>query len=293
MISSTTSLASGWMDPAGAEEVFGDRLGRWAGTVAPTGTARPIDGAMVVDGRWSFGSGVQNATWMGGGALTPDGAPALCFAPIGEVTIIENWDVVGLRGTGSHDWSVGGAEVPDRRVVDLFGAPTSDAPLYRMGLFGALAAGIAAVGLGAARASIEALVDLAGAKTPTYQTRTLAQRPAVQLEVARATAALDAAGGLLHAAVGDAFARASAGYQPTMAQRAGLRRAASHGAETSATVAATMFRLAGGTAIRNDAPFARLMCDTQAVCQHVMVGPATWEVTGRPLLGLSLDRPDL
>lgn len=294
MISCTTTLASGWMEHDSAIEVFGDPSGMWAGTVAPTATATPTDSGLMLEGRWSFGSGCQNATWMGGGALQPDGQHVLCFVPAADVAIIENWDVVGLRGTGSHDWAVAGVEVPAQRWARVFSAlPVADRPLYRMGLFGPLAAGIAMVGLGAATASVDALVELAGAKTPTFQSRPLAQRSAVQAEVSRAATALEAARGLLRAAVQASFVKAACGDTPTVAHRAAIRRAATHAAETSATVAAAMFRLAGGTAIRNDAPFARLLCDTQTVTQHLMVGPATWEVTGQQLLGLPTDRPDL
>jgi alkylation response protein AidB-like acyl-CoA dehydrogenase len=156
-----------------------------------------------------------------------------------------------------------------------------------------LAAGIAAVGLGAAAASISALVELAGAKTPTFQSRTLAHRPTVQVDVARAATALESARGHLRTTMGHVFDHTAVGGGPTVAHRAAIRRAATHAAETSADVAQVMFRLAGGTAIRNDAPFARALCDTQAVTQHLMVGPATWEVTGQELLGFPVDRPDL
>jgi alkylation response protein AidB-like acyl-CoA dehydrogenase len=115
----------------------------------------------------------------------------------------------------------------------------------------------------------------------------------VQIEVARATTALAAARSYLRGVLRDAFDQAAGGEPVGVASKAAVRRAATHAAETSAEVAASMFRLAGGTAIRNDAPFARLLCDTQAVCQHLMVGPATWEVTGQELLGLPVDRPDL
>jgi alkylation response protein AidB-like acyl-CoA dehydrogenase len=294
MISCTTTLASGWMEHSSAAEVFGDPVGVWAGTVAPTATATPTDAGLMLEGRWSFGSGCQNATWMGGGALQPDGQHVLCFVPAADFEIIENWDVMGLRGTGSHDWAVAGADVPAQRWANVFSArPVANAPLYRMGLFGPLAAGIAMVGVGAATASVAALVELAGAKTPTFQSRPLAQRPTVQAEVSRAATSLDAARGLLRAAVDASFAQAARGDTPTVSHRAAIRRAATHAAETSANVAAAMFRLAGGTAIRNDAPFARLLCDTQTVTQHLMVGPATWEVTGQQLLGLPADRPDL
>jgi alkylation response protein AidB-like acyl-CoA dehydrogenase len=78
-----------------------------------------------------------------------------------------------------------------------------------------------------------------------------------------------------------------------VARKADIRRAATHAAEVSAEVATTCFRLAGGTAVRNDAPFGRLLRDAQVVNQHLMVAPPTWELTGQAMLGIPIDRPDL
>jgi alkylation response protein AidB-like acyl-CoA dehydrogenase len=294
MISSTTALMSGWLGLDDAVHVFGDPVGIWAGGVAPSGTLAATDGGYLLDGRWTFGSGSQNATWFTGGASTPEADYRLCAVPAADVTIHEHWDVVGLAGTGSHDWSVTEAVVPAGRTVDLFGgSPVSDRPLYQMGLFGPLAAAIAAVGLGAARASIDALVDLAGAKTPTFAARTLATRSTVQAATSRADASLVAAGLYLRSCIDAAYATASTGGTVDVALKAATRRAAVHAADVSADVAASMFRLAGGTAVRNDAPFGRLLRDTQVVNQHLMVAPAIWELTGQVLFGLPVDRPDL
>jgi alkylation response protein AidB-like acyl-CoA dehydrogenase len=294
MISSTTALMSGWLDEQPAGEVFGDPLGIWAGGVAPSGRLAADAAGCSLDGRWTFGSGAQNATWFGGGALTEDGEYRLCAVPAADVTIHDNWDVVGLAGTGSHDWSVSGACVPAARTVALFSdTPRSERPLYRMGLFGPLAAAIAAVGLGAARASLDALVDLARGKTPTFANRTLASRSTMQAAASRAEASLTAAQRYLRSCVGAAFAAASAEGGVDVARKADIRRAATHAAEVSAEVATTCFRLAGGTAVRNDAPFGRLLRDAQVVNQHLMVAPPTWELTGQAMLGIPIDRPDL
>jgi alkylation response protein AidB-like acyl-CoA dehydrogenase len=294
MISSTTSLMSGWVDDEVADEVFGDPLGIWAGGVAPSGRLVDHDAGYALDGRWTFGSGAQNATWFTGGAVTGDGEYRLCAVPASDVTVHENWDVVGLAGTGSHDWSVSGACVPAGRAVALFGgAPRSRRPLYQMGVFGPLAAAIAAVALGAARASLDALVELAGGKTPTFGARALATRSTVQATASRAEASLTAARLYLRSCTSEAFDLATAGGPVDVARKAAIRRAAVHAAEVAADVATTSFRLAGGTAVRNDAPFGRLLRDTQVVNQHLMVAPPIWELTGQVLLGLPVDRPDL
>jgi alkylation response protein AidB-like acyl-CoA dehydrogenase len=282
MISSTTAVLSGWVDDDARHAIFGDPAGIYAGAYAPTGVATPAAKGLRIEGRWAWGSGSQNATWFTAGCLLEDGSGfRLCFVPAGEVEIIENWDVMGLRGTGSHDWAVHGAEVPISHAVDLLGGrPVLDAPLYQLPVFGVLATMVSAVGLGIGVGAVEAFRELAGAKTPTLQSKPLARRATVQATLAQAATALDAARALLHQAIGSAIAAPG-----ELSSRVDLRRAATHAAHTAASVVTTMHTLAGGTSVRNDAPFGRLLRDAHTVTQHLMVGPATWESCGRAMLG--------
>lgn len=294
MIAATTGAMSGWLPAAGAADVFGDPLGVWGGAYAPLGRATREGDSWRLSGTWPWGSGSQNCTWMAGGAVCDDGVFRLLYVPAGEVTIVENWDVVGLRGTGSHDWSVTDALVPVERAVDLLGgAPVADGPLYQFPLFGLLALGIASVSLGLAAAALDALGELAGAKTPSLQRRKLAERGTVQAEVARSTAALRSARAYVFDAIDEAWASALDGHPPTLEQRADLRLAATHAAETGVAVVRSAFALAGGTAVRNDSPLPRLLRDANVVTQHLMVSSVTYEPVGRVLLGLPVELLDL
>ncbi|MFN8050089.1 MAG: acyl-CoA dehydrogenase family protein [Acidimicrobiales bacterium] len=294
MIAATTGAMAGWLPAASAREVFGDPLGVWGGAYAPLGRATRDGDAWSLSGAWPWGSGSQNCTWMAGGAVCDDGVFRLCYVPASEVTITDNWDVVGLRGTGSHDWSVDGAIVPVERTVDLLGgSPVEEGPLYRFPLFGLLALGIAAVGLGLGAAALDALGELAGAKTPSLQRRKLAERGTVQAEVARSTAALRAARAYVWEAIDEAWESALEGCPPTIEQRANLRLSATHAAHTSVAVVDSCYTLGGGTAVRNDSPLPRLMRDAHVVTQHLMVSPVTLEPVGRVLLGLPVELLDL
>lgn len=294
MIAATTAAMSGWMVEPHATEVFGSPDGVWGGAYAPLGRAVAEDGAWRLSGTWPWGSGSQNCTWFGGGAMCDDGVFRLLYVPADEVTIIENWDVVGLRGTGSHDWSVTDAVVPFGRSVELLGgSPVHDGSLYRFPLFGLLALGLAAVSLGIGQAALDEVCELAGAKTPSLQRRKLAERSTVQAEIARATAALGAARSFVHEAIDDAWAVAEQGRIPTTPERAKLRLAATHAAQTCADVARTAFTLGGGTAVRNSSPLGRHLRDANVVTQHLMVSPVTFETVGRVLLGLPVEVLDL
>jgi alkylation response protein AidB-like acyl-CoA dehydrogenase len=253
-----------------------------AGVFAPRGRAAPDGGGFRVSGRWPFASGCRHADWLMGGCLV-DGDVRLMLAPASAFTIHDTWHVMGLRATGSHDIELDGVHIPAERGASVFtDAPVQDGPLYAFPLFGLLAVAIAAVCLGTARGALADLVGMA-AKVPTGGRRTLAERATVQAEVARAEASLRAAGALLDDAVDAAWEGVDE------SRRTGLRLAATHATSTAVQVTETAFRLGGGTAIYAASPLQRRLRDVNVAAQHMLVAPATWELTGRLLLGLPTD----
>ena len=299
MIAATTSLLGGHLPEPWAQEVYGDPDAHTGGFAAPVGRARARGDGLVVSGRWQWGSGTQHCTWVGGGALVVDseGAPAPLadgtVAPFvlfrrDEVTFHDTWHVAGLKGTGSTDYSVHDLEVPAGRWVQVGGTPRVDRTLYRFSFFGALAVGVAAVGLGLARRAVDELVQLAGSKRPQGSAKTLAERPVVQAEVAGADARRRAARHLLDHAVADAWRAAEDGTDVDHS-RVALRQAATHAMTTSAAVVDTCYTAAGGAAVYETSPLQRLLRDVHVATQHAMVAPRTMEVVGRHRLGLPTD----
>src|SRR5437879_4198650 len=162
-------------------------------------------------------------------------------------------------------------------------------PLYAFPVFGLLALGIAAVALGIARRALDELVALAGAKTPTGSRRLLAERPAIQAEVARAEATLGAARAFLAETVGGAWERAQTAGAIEIRERARLRLAATHATLASACAVELVYGAGGGTAVYAASPLQRCFRDIHVATQHAMVAPATLELAGRILLGLEAD----
>ena len=214
----------------------------------------------------------------------------LVLFPRSAFEIHDTWDVAGLRATGSHDIALDGARAPATRSASLITQrPVAGGPLYAFPPFGLLALSIASVTLGIAGAAISDVVDLAAGKTPTGSARTLAARADTQARVARAQASHDAARALVAEAVATAWSAARAGGPITIAQRVALRRAATHATETSAAVVADLYALGGGTSVYASSPLQRRQRDIAVATQHLLVGPATWELTGRVALGLDAD----
>ncbi|WP_018991415.1 acyl-CoA dehydrogenase family protein [Aromatoleum toluclasticum] len=93
-----------------------------ASTYMPVGKAEKVDGGYRFSGRWSFSSGVDHCEWIFLGGLLPkrDGSEGLehttFLLPKSDFRIERNWDVLGLRATGSHDIVVENAFVPEHRT---------------------------------------------------------------------------------------------------------------------------------------------------------------------------------
>lgn len=298
MIGATTALNAAYLPADLAREVYGDADTITGGVFAPLGRAVPDGDDYIVSGRWQWGSGTQNAKWIVGGslvmdgekpALDPDGAPyhkMMIFAHA-DVTFHDTWHVMGLKGTGSLDFSVEGVRVPKARSVSLVhDTPRETGPLYRFPAFGLLAMGIAAVALGNAQGALDSFRSLAISKKPQASRRTLAERTHTQMVFAEAFAAHAGARAFFFNAIEDAWTDAQAGKPITLENRAKLRLAATHATRASAAICRDLHDLAGGAAVYLNNPLQRRFRDAHVATQHMMIAPPTLEVAGRVLLGL-------
>ena len=301
MIGGTTALISAWLPEQHAREIWADPVVITGGVFAPMGRATLDGDDYVVSGRWAWGSGSANCRWLLGGAVImegaemrrlPSGAPdhRMMVMRRSEVELIDTWDALGMRGTGSGDLAAKDVRVPQGRSVSfLTDTPRQDGPLYRFAPFGLLALGIAAVASGNALGALDDLKALATAKKGQGSSRTLAERGVVQADYAVAQADLHAARALVHAEIASAWDRVVAGNTLDMQARARLRLAATRLTQVSARVAAKMHELAGGTSVYASHPLNRRFRDAHVATQHVMVAPPTLELAGRVLLGLPAD----
>ena len=297
MISATTSLLAGHLPDDWVEPIFGAEDSVTGGYAAPVGTARTVDGGLSVSGRWQWGSGTHHCTWIGGGTrVATDGtpprsdgmvAPFVFFAP-DQVELLDTWHSAGLRGTGSTDYVVEQALVPEGRWVQLGGPPNVDRPLYRFPFYGALAVGVATVTLGLARRAISELVSLAATKRPAQSSRTLAERSVVQAQVAEAEAAQRSARALLDETVRAAGEAAAAG-EISGEQRRLVRLATTNAALQAARAVDLCYHAGGGSSVYESSPLQRVFRDVHVATQHAMVAPRTYEVLGRAALGLPTD----
>lgn len=306
LIALSTNLFAHQLPAEHAREIFGSPDAITGGFAAPVGRAVALpDGGLRVDGRWQWGSGLSHCTHIGGGTLLVDAdgtptpradgltAPWVFFTP-DQVTREDNWHVMGLSGSGSADYRVEGAVVPEGRWARTVQRRyVVEEPITRFPLWGMLAMGIASVAVGVTRAALADLVELAGGKRPQGSRRTLAERPATQVDVARAEATVRSAWAFMGEVVADGWATATAGDPLTVEQMRLCRLAATDATMRCAEAVRRLHLVAGGVDVYLSSPIQRAFRDLHVATQHVMVTERTYELTGRLALGLETDTRQL
>lgn len=289
-----------FLAPEGASEIGTSHDVVVNGVIAPTGRAVEVDGGYRVSGRWAFVSNCHHCTWLalscvvvaGDGAAAAADEPqiVMTFVPASQWQIIDTWDTVGLRATGSHDIGVSDVFVPEHRAISIqMSEPVRDGALFRFPVVGLFSLGMAACALGLAGAAIDEVLDLARTKTPFGMSSTLATRATTQIAVCEAMATARSAGALLEQEAERMWQAVQSGEPPTAEQRGFLRIATTHAAGAAAAAADRAYTVAGSSAIFGSSPLQRCLRDIHTLTQHFFLAPPTYEMTGKVLLGVEPD----
>jgi alkylation response protein AidB-like acyl-CoA dehydrogenase len=264
---------------------FSDPIGISAGSANPRGRAVAVPGGYRVTGHWFFASGCMHSSALHGACKVFDGdTPRLrpngdqevrmaYFYPKSVARIIDTWDVSGLRGTGSHDIEVTDLFVPEERT------------------FSALDLRARVTGLGVARAAIDEFVELAQTKIPRSSSELLRDRAIVQARIGEAEAILRSGRALLFDIVEDMWQTALAMKPISERQRADLRLAMTHAAQSAGRATHLVCEAAGTTSIFTRSPLERFARDAEVVTRHNQLQYVNYEAVGRTVLGLESNSP--
>ena len=288
----TTSLVA--LAPDCVSELYADPEAILCGSTATLGQATVVEGGIRLSGRWPFVSGCHNATWFSG--MCQIGEPPAAgvgwgVVPMSEVRILDTWNAVGLRGSGSHDVEVDDVFVPESRVLRAGPglAPPHDArlgPAARIPTGSRLAYNKTGVALGIARAAIDAFVELAQTKTPRFTGTTLKERSYAHVALGTAEAELGAARAFVLEQVEALWEAAVSGERITDERRARLQIACSHAVAASKRAVGSVCDVVGMDANNAGTVLERCHRDVQVVGQHVTVAAPLIEDAARILLGL-------
>lgn len=290
---------SGLLPEEAAREVYADPRAIVAGTFRPNGVARTVPGGYRATGRWPLASGITYATWVLGGCrildddqprLTAQGTPELrlLFFTPSDVDIIDTWHVAGLRGTGSHDFTVTDVFVPAHRACWFSQEPVQPGPLYTLPAIALFAALIGCVSLGIARNALEGFKDLAGVKKPTWAQNLLREKAVAQAQLGEAEGVLRAGRAFLYETVAAAWESATRGERLSWEQRGLLWLAGTQAAAQASRAVDLMFTAGGASSIYATAPLERCLRDIRTAAQHVCVTPTNYELAGQLFFGLEM-----
>ncbi|WP_420103822.1 acyl-CoA dehydrogenase family protein [Bosea sp. (in: a-proteobacteria)] len=292
--------ASGYLPDAGAREVFGAGVPIIAGNGGPFGRA-DVDGeGFRLSGQWSYGSGVLHASWIHSGArVFENGKPRIdprtgqpevrtFIVPAAKAKLLGNWDVVGLRATGSVDYEMTDVFVPEAFTH----SPDANMPergggLYRLGIVGMAPLGHTAVALGVARRALSELADLADSSggRPSRLMIQGGDAP-FQESFGLAEAQLRAARSLCYEVWQDISDTVGSGEAVSTRQYTLARLSLIHATNVAADICTFSHKTAGGVSLRNTA-LQRCFRDMFAATQHRLVSNFFARDCAQDLLGLA------
>jgi len=267
-------------DDTAAEEVWGeDSTVLISSSYAPVGQVTPADGGFRLSGRWSFSSGCEHCDWVFLRAVVPtEEAPwdilnyRTFLLPRPDYQIVDNWDVVGLKGTGSHDIVVDDVFVPEHRTHNMLADDGGrkfmhKPPLYRLPFMQVFSRAVSTPSLGALEGALEKYIAVA--KTRLAGAIAMQDDPNAK----RLAAEVDAAIAGMKTTLFDNFDQlmevAHAGEVAGLLDRARFRYNTAVVADQCVALSSRMLKAAGSTGIRNSGALLKQHQDILASQAHI------------------------
>ena len=240
----------------------------------------PVEDGILLDGLWSFSSGVDFADWLHLQVFVPreEGPPEPRFAliPRGSFEVVDDWNATGLLATGSKSVRLNDVFVPDYRTVAAgvlsggkgLARDLNSAPLYQISIWSAGTQIFSAPAVGIARGALDYVehefrdrVGVVGVK--------LSELPTAQARVAEANAEIDAAKALLLQVSVEATDFAERDVHPELEQRARWRLNNAYATQLSIRAVERLYPLLGARGLDAANPFMRAWRDVHAVGQQI------------------------
>jgi alkylation response protein AidB-like acyl-CoA dehydrogenase len=293
ILSSTTTFAGAHLPAASSRKLFAAGVPAIAGMVAPRGQAAPVAGGYRLKGRWQFGSGINHAEWVLGGGfvqgMDPPAGIRLFVLPKNQVVVHDNWQVAGLKASGSSDYSVEDVFVPEEMTFSfldtILGKIVTGGAALRLGMPAIVTPFHAGVALGIARRALDEITRQAIEKGRGFPPSPLPTHQHFQMSLGKAELELAAARALEVELLSSLWAEVSAGRTPAPARQAEARAAATFVTEVAQRVTTVAFQAAGGGALFDDNPLQRCFRDVHAAGQHFVMSQTSYRALGQFKLG--------
>jgi len=265
--------------------------------VSPVGRATRVEGGVVWNGLHGFSSGIDHADWVmcGGFEYDADGKKGRglsALVPTSAVTIIDDWKVVGLAGTGSKSFEVKDVFVPEHRLLDKRandegrspGALFYSAPVTRLPRGGVSAVSYTAVVVGVAQGFLDEFLAITGSRKS--RGASVATNAAIQASVGQATAEIEAAERMYLGAIRETMQVLARGEKVSEEMHYQGKRNACYAAQLCLQAVQRLYNIAGGRALFLDSPLQRMFRDCfAAAAHHSLVWESAASEYGRHALG--------
>ncbi|MGW0188343.1 acyl-CoA dehydrogenase family protein [Streptomyces sp. NPDC003362] len=281
------------------DEIFAKPGVRVSGILSPTATAVPAEGGVLLNGKWSFNSGVLHSSWNTNAAvlLTPEGPqPVMVAIPVADLEIVDDWHTAGLRASGSVTTVARDLFVPEARVLPMGpvlqgqhrSQANADSPVFRAPFMATACATISAPAVGLARAAKESFFERLPGRKITYTTyENQAEAPVTHLQVAEAVTRIDEAEFHARRAADLVDANAAAGKPWTLEERARVRLDLGAVCRRAKEAVDILNDASGGSSVFTTVPIQRIERDVQTLNLHAILHPNTnFELYGRVACGL-------
>jgi len=295
ILAGATATLGAYLPIATSRRLFADTIPLVVGSLLPKGSAERVTGGYRVRGRWPYGSGIYHVKWVAAGAVIP-GRPIMearvVVLPREQVVIHDNWQVAGLRASGSSDYSIEDQFVPDAMTFSfedlLMGKATTGGPAFRLGTPAWVISFHIGIALGIARRALDEILVQATEKGRGFPPSGLSAQPHVQFALGKAEIELAAARAYGIRVMSDLYTEAQTGCVPPPARQAEVRAAGSYITEVAQRVTTAAFQAAGGTALFDANPLQRCFRDIAAASQHFAVSQGAYRAVGM----FKLKQPD-
>ena len=266
------------------EEIWGEDpdVGIASGIAFVQGEARRIDGGLVLRGKWGFSSGVDHSTWnMLACVVKEDDKPVdwcMCLIPASDYEVIDDWQTLGMRATGSRTVRCEDVFVPEHRVVSYHTARPGHAfpgwdvnpnAMYRIPLSAFAGYGLAGCLIGNAQGALDTSIELVRSRSTSYTGARMRDFPTVQRRIAEAAAKIDGVRSWLRQDCIAAQECVRSGGSLDTEMRLRYRRNGALGARLLTEAVDSLHEMAGAHGIYDSFPLQRIFRDAHAGAAHI------------------------
>jgi alkylation response protein AidB-like acyl-CoA dehydrogenase len=296
ILAGAAGLAGAYLPAGTTRRLFANGLPSIAGSTMLGGIAESASGGYRVKGRWSYASGIYHADWVAA-AVIVSGMPLpaggrMVLLPRNQVVVHDNWQVAGLRASGSSDYSIEDQFVPEEMTFSLIDFLTGNAvtggATFRLGRPSLVTPFHIGIALGIGRHALDEISAQAMNKGRGFPPSSLATQPHVQFALGKAEIEFASARAYGLQVMADLWEEAQTGRVPPPARQAEVRAAGTYITEVAQRVTTAAFQAAGGTALFDTNPLQGCFRDIAAAGQHFMVSQSAYRAVGM----FKLNQPD-